>query len=168
MQFLLDILAKIGFDWHMALFNLINFLIVFWILKRLAFDPVMKIIDERQQKMRDGIDNYQKSKTELQMAERKAQEIIDEAKSEGNKLVERAHDAAKDTAGQMKEKARAEISMLVEQAKKNIEIDRQEMREQLRRDTVALVAEAAEKIIGEKIDTQKDEAYITSIIEASA
>jgi len=164
MDFLLENLGKIGFEWKMALFNLINFLVLFWILKRAFFKPIVKVINERNQKARDAMDNFQKAKTEVSMAERKAQELIDEAKVEANKVVGMATEEAKQFTESMKEKAKEEIARLVEQAKKNIDIDRKEMQDTLRKDTAVLVILAAQQVLGETLDAKKDEAYIQKII----
>jgi F-type H+-transporting ATPase subunit b len=167
MDFILDTLGKIGFDWRMGLFNLINFFIVYLILKKYAFGPIMKIIDERQEKMTQGVQNYEKSKTEIQMAERRAQDIIDEAKSERNKALQLAHVDAQKLATDMKEKAKSEIELLVHQAKRNIEIDKQDMRDALRGETATLALQAAEKIIGENMDSKRNrklvETYLTDV-----
>ncbi|PIR04144.1 MAG: ATP synthase F0 subunit B [Candidatus Magasanikbacteria bacterium CG11_big_fil_rev_8_21_14_0_20_39_34] len=164
MNYILETLGKIGFEWHMGLFNLINFLVVFWLLKKFAFKPIMKVIDERQSKMTEGMENYEKSKTDLQMAEKKAQDIIDNAKVEANKIVENSHQQAVGAGEQMKKKAKEEIELLIAQAKKNIEIDRADMRDALRRETIELVVLAVEKIIHEKLNDKKDEKYIKDIL----
>lgn len=166
MDFILETLGKIGFDWRMGLFNFINFLVVFWILKKFAFGPIMKVIDERQVKMKEGLDNYKKSKTELQMAERKAQELIDEAKVSANKVVEKSHDEAKAVADELKVQARKEIDTVVDQAKKGIAAERSEMQEALKKETVGLVILAAEKVLGETVDKEKNKKYINDVLNA--
>lgn len=161
---ILDILGKLGFDWKLALMNLVNVALLFWLLKRYLFRPVVKIIDERRKVIKDGVDNAKKAETDLLMAQRKAQELIDEAKVEANKIVERAHDAAKETGESMKEKARKEIELLIQQAKKNIDIDKREMKESLRKETVEIVILAVEKIMGEKLDQKSDTKMIRDIL----
>ncbi len=164
MDMILDTLGKVGFEWKMAAFNFVNFLIVFAILKKYAFGPITKVIEERQQKVSDSVDNITKAKTELQMAERRAQEMIDEAKVGANKVAEKAHEQGKVQMEKMKDTAKSEIALLIDQAKRNIEIDRKEMQESLRTETVELVVLAVQKIISEKLDDKKDEAYIKNIL----
>lgn len=166
MDFILENLGKIGFEWKMALFNLINFLILFAILKKYFFKPIMKSVRDREKEVQDSVDNIQKAKTELQMAERKAQELIDESKVEANKIIEKSHEDAKALGEQMKDKAKKEIEMLIAQAKRNIDIDKKEMRETLRRETVELVVLAVGKIMTEKLDEKKDEQMIKEILSS--
>lgn len=164
MEYLLEILGKVGFDWRMGLFNLINFLLVFWILKKFLFKPVVGKIEERERLIKDGVDNAKKAETDLKMAHLKAQEMIDTAKVESNKIIESAHNEAKEVGNRMKEKAISEIELLIAQAKRNIDIDQKEMREALRKETVELVILSVEKILGERMDKKNDEAFIQNII----
>ncbi len=161
MNYILETLGKVGFEWQMGLFNLINFLIIFFILKKFFFASVTKTINERQLKAKEAVENFERAKTELGMATKKSQEIIDGAKVEANKIVEKASDESKAESERNKEKAKKEIEMLVTQAKKNIEIDKKEMKEEISKETANLVVAAVEKIIGEKMDQKKD----TKIIE---
>lgn len=166
MQTILEILGKIGFDWQMALFNFINFLLIFWIIKRFAFKPVVASINERQKQAIDTQENFEKAKTALSMSEMKAQEHIDKAKVEANKIIEKASVTAKDVANQLKDQAKRDIDLLVTQAKKNIEIDKKEMKEALRKDMVEVVVNVAEKVLSEKLDAKKDEKFISEIIDS--
>lgn len=166
MDFLLETLGKVGFDWRMGLFNLINFLIIVWILNRFLFKPMVKVINERQEKSTLTMENFEKAKTELDMAKRKAQDIVDQSKVDGNKIVERAHDQATKLAGDMREKAKEEIEKLIAQAKRNIELDRKDMQDALRAETVGLITLALEKITSEKLDAKKDAKYIQEMIDS--
>ncbi|MBP9761431.1 MAG: F0F1 ATP synthase subunit B [Candidatus Magasanikbacteria bacterium] len=161
---LIEILSKVGFDWRLALLNLVNFLIIFFLLKKFLFTSIGKKLDERKKMIEKGVEDAKKAKTELQMAEQRAQELIDEAKVAANKLLEQAHDQAKQTGDDMKRKAKEEIELLVMQAKKNIDIDKETMRQELKQETVALVLLVAEKILSQKLDSKKDDAYIKDIL----
>jgi len=165
MQEILEILGRIGFDWRMGAFNLLNFFIIMWILKRYAFGPVMKVINERQEKITQGVEQAQKAKTDLQMAERKAQELIDEAKAKANGIVEHAAVDAQKVAQGLQDKAKTEIEVLVSQAKKSIETDRLEMMDQVRRESGQLMVLALEKILSEKIDEKKDASLIEKMLK---
>jgi F0F1-type ATP synthase membrane subunit b/b' len=59
-----EILGKIGFDWQVALANLVNFLIIVFLLKKFAFKPIAKIIQDRQNKINEGLENAKKAAEE--------------------------------------------------------------------------------------------------------
>lgn len=168
MEFILENLGKIGFEWKMALFNLVNFLILFLILKRYFFAPIMKNIREREDQVNDSVDNIQKAKTEIQMAERRAQEIVDMAKVEANKVAERAFENAKHISADMTERAQKEIEILVAQAKRMIAKEKAELRAGLEQEMGKLIVLAVEKIIAERLDEKKDQSIITKALQSAS
>jgi F-type H+-transporting ATPase subunit b len=167
MDYILETLGKIGFDWRMGLFNLVNFLIIVWLLKKYAFKPILKIVNDRQKVIQDGLDNATQASTDLKMAEKRAQDIIDTAKVEANKVLEKGSLQAEAHVVKMKDKATKEIELLVTQAKKNIAIERKDMEEELKNHTAKLVVAAVEKIVDERLDDKKDGKLINNALGSS-
>ena len=56
---------KFGIDWKLMIAQLINFAIVFFILRAFVYKPVLKLLDKRRQKIEDGLAFAEKSKAEL-------------------------------------------------------------------------------------------------------
>lgn len=166
MEFILDTLGKVGFEWQMGLFNLINFLIVFLILKKFAFGPIQKVLKEREEKTKESVENFTKARTVLGEAELKAQTIVDEAKVAANQVREQATEDGKQIGEQMKDKARKEIELLIAQAKKNMEIDREKMQTEIRQEASTLIVAATEKILREKISDKKDQELVEEAINS--
>ncbi len=88
---MLEILGKIGFDWQVALANLVNFLIIFFILRRFAWKPLKNVIEERQQKIVKGLEDAQKAATDLKMAEEIRKQKVEDAKLHANQIVSDAN-----------------------------------------------------------------------------
>ncbi len=166
MEYILETLGKVGFDIKMGLFNFVNFLVVFFILKKLFFAKIMAILDERKKLISEGVDNMKIAKSELQMAEQKAKEIINEAKGEKNAIVATAHDEALKAGEELKGKAKEEIGKLISQAKLNIEKDKQQMKDEFRKEATELVIDVTTKILGEKIDGKKDQKLISDSLSS--
>lgn len=165
MEVLLETLGKVGFEWRMGLFSLINFLIVFWILKKLFFSTVTDTINQREKKIQEGIDNFQKAKTELEMAERNAKEIIENAKKEASAIIETAHSDGKEHADQMREKTKEDIAQLVSDAKESIAKEKAELAEEVKKDAAQLVIAVARKVLGDSVDSAIDEKFIEKSIK---
>jgi F-type H+-transporting ATPase subunit b len=131
MNALLETLGKVGFDWKMALFSFINFLVIYYILKRFFFEKIVSSIDERQNKIKQGVDDYKQAKTELEMAEVNAQKIIDESKKDANKIIEKSNLNIKEQGEIQKQKTVSDIEKLIASAKSNIESQKQDMKDGL-------------------------------------
>lgn len=165
MDALLEILGKIGFDWKMALFSFINFLLIYYLLKKLFFEKMVSSIEERQNKIKEGVENYEKAKTELDMAKTNAERLIDEAKKDANKLIEKANVKAKEQSDLQKQKTIIDIEKLVAGAKISIEAQKQDMKEEIKKETVELVINVTQKILGEKMDKEKNDKFISDILK---
>jgi F-type H+-transporting ATPase subunit b len=90
-----EILHKIGFDFQLAFFHTINFLIVFFILVKFAFPKLQKAISERTKKIKAGLKNFEDSQELLNQSKISAQKIISEGESEKRQILESAEDLKK-------------------------------------------------------------------------
>ena len=154
------VLASLGLQPQLFVFQLINFVIISAILWFLILKPLVKKLEERKHIIDEGLDSAKRAQSELGMAEVRARDIIDDAKVEANKAIERGVSEAAMANEQMRKKVRADLDLLMNQAKRNIEIDKQDMRAEIRKETATLVVTAVEKILKEKFDGKKDEAFI--------
>ena len=159
------VLASLGITPSLFLFQLINLTLAIGIVWFLILKPLVKKMEERKQLIDESLDKAKEidinfAETEKQMAEKLA-----EAKAAGNILVQDAHKEAAASAARLLEKAQKDIDVTIEKAQKATEAERKEMQETLRRETIDLVVLTVEKIIGEKMDVKKDEAFIQDILK---
>lgn len=160
---IVEILGKIGFDWRMALANFVNFLIIFWLLKRYAFKPIKKMISDRQNTIKEGLDTAEKAKTELTMAEETYERKLQEAREEGNIIVARAHDQAEQMMKRAEARAQEKVEKIVTEAREAIAQERDRMQQKLQAQTVSIAVAIAEKILKTKLDEQQEAELIKKL-----
>ncbi|MDH5533785.1 MAG: ATP synthase F0 subunit B [Candidatus Pacebacteria bacterium] len=148
------------------IFQAINFFVVFGALTYLLVKPIVKILDQRAQRVADAqkaasetllekeqIDAY-KAKVK-KATDKKAAEALDEAK-------QRATDKEKELINEAKDKAKAEIKKMTSDWK--IEAKKQESK--MKKEFEVAVLKAAEKVIGKSLDAKKHSALIDSELDA--
>lgn len=158
------ILASMGINAPLFLFQLLNFAIVFVILWYLILRPLTKKLAERQKMIDDSIENSKKIDHMLKQGELGFQEKIDMAKAEASMILERAKIDADSIAQSSKEKTKDEIEVLITTAKSKISAERDQMISELREETASIVVTALEKVLSEKIDQKKDSKLITEAL----
>jgi len=165
---MLETLGRIGFDWPVALANLINFIIIFLVLKKFAFKPIQKIIEERQKKIDEGLENAQKAETSLMMAEEIRNKKIDEARVKSNEIIgvaqTKSNTILADTQEQslkMKEKIIADGEMVVAETKKKI-------KSEVEKEMSGLIIEGVEKVLRENLTPETQKTYIKRSLAAYA
>jgi len=154
------LLASLGINGTLFVFQLINFAVVVLILWFLVLKPLTKKMGERQEKIEESLKNAERVEENLRKSEAKYQEKIDEAKAEAAKIMEKTQTEAKEMGENMKNKSKEEIELLIVQVKKNIEIEKKEMITQIKTVAGELVVAAMEKVLEEKIDDKKDKEMI--------
>lgn len=161
-----SVAASLGLNGQLFLFQLINFAVVAVIIWFLILKPLTKTLTERKKVIDDSLDKAKEVDANLQMAQVKFQERIDEAKIEASKIIEKSHNEAEQLGVSMKDKAKKEIELLVDQAKRNIQIEKGEVMDGIKKETVNLIISAVERIISERLDGDKDKKIIEETIRS--
>lgn len=142
-----EILSKIGFDWKLAIANLVNFLVIFWVLKRFAFEKIEAVIDERKKRADEGLLKAKQAEEKLAGAEEQKREIVLAAKKEGHEVIAKAHNNAELILKHAQDEAFKERSDILEQARKRIESEEKEMEAALKAEAAELITEGARKAL---------------------
>ena len=151
-----EIAHEFGVTWPLLISQVILFVIVAVALKKFAYGPVLKVLEERRQKIAEGLANAEKIKQELANAQAKAQEIFTQASNQANKIIEEARQAAAKVTETETQKAVAAAQDIINKARQASEAELARMKTELRREVGRLVAATASKVTG-KILTNDDQ-----------
>lgn len=160
---MLSILAKIGFDWQVALANLVNFLIILFILKRYAFTPIKTAIKSRQELIQKGVDDARKAETDKIMAEELRESTLREARKKADEIVSSANKQAEHIQNQAKEDALKIKERIIKDGEKTIEKAHDEMISKVKHKSAVMIASGIEKILGENMTEALNESYIKKV-----
>ena len=163
-----ELFPKLGIDWRLLIAQLINFLILLFVLRRFAYKPLLKLLDERRQKIADGLANAQKAKSNLEEAEKERQEIISTAKKGASEIISLAEAAAQKNREETLKEAKTGVEKIVIEARKQIESEKNKMIDEIKSEISGLVMLATEKTASIKLDDKKDKELIEKIIKESA
>lgn len=159
------VLDSLGINGQLFVFQLINFAIVAAILWFLILKPLTKKMAERKKIIDESLDNVKKIEENLAKSNIDYQAKLTEARSEANKILEKAMIESRQATENTKEQAKKEIEFLVTQAKNKIGEERAEMISVIKKDTADLVVAALEKVLKEKVDSKKDKELIEDVVK---
>lgn len=94
MSQILDILSSIGFNWHVAIANFVNFLIILFLLNKFFFGKIGKTIEARHRIIEEGLSHARDAEMKLAHAEQEKEVILDGAYKEKEGILESAHTQA--------------------------------------------------------------------------
>lgn len=110
MNQILTILASVGFNWHVALANFFNFLIILFLLNKFFFRKIGKTIDARQNIIENGLNQAHAGEKLLAAAEEEKKSIIQDARKERDAIVAHGEALARDLATALEKEAQESIS----------------------------------------------------------
>lgn len=152
MEQITEILGSIGFDWRVALANLVNFLIVFYLLNRFVLSAVRKTLAERKARIEQGIDDARKAEAALADAQMREQEIVAQATLSANEIVSEAHTTKDGIVARAKHEASDAAAATLRKADEEIERKRLELERDIEKQTADLVVAGIRKTLVANLD----------------
>lgn len=149
-------IGALGINGKAFLIQLITFLLAFLVLKRYAFKPIAKVLNERRQTIESGVKLGEDMQKERAKLDDNVAKILRDTRREADTILASAQDDARQTVRDAEDKARQKATGILKEAESRIAQDTARARKQLEKELVGLVSDATEAIIGEKVDAKKD------------
>jgi len=145
--------------------QLLIFLVMLGVLYRFAWGPLLKILNERRERIQQGVEATERAKRELEEAERERQAKLEEARREAQAILDRIAKQGEDLRKELETKAREQADALIARARAEIGQEREKAVQDLRSQVADLAVMAAGRIIGESLDAKKHRELIERTIE---
>ena len=139
---------QFGVTWQLLISQIILFVIVALALKKFAYGPILKVLEERKNKIAESLANADQIKKDLANAQTKAQEILTQASQQATKAIEEARAAAAKVQEVETQKAIAAASDIIAKAKQASEAELVRMKAELRKEVGRLVVATSAKVTG--------------------
>lgn len=150
-------MEQLGINPTYLITQIINFAILVIVLAKFVYKPILEMLEKRRQKIEEGLaltDKLIKEKAEL---EEKGQRIIDQAQKEARVIIEKSKDQGKKVEQEIIKEARVEAEGIIEHGRRDVDLRRKEMENKLVKETVDITTALVEKIIGDVLDSKKQE-----------
>ncbi len=164
MQGILDVLGNIGFNWHVAVFNFINFLIILFILNKFFFQKINKVVAHRDKEIRAGLINAEEAGRKLHQAENEKQSIILSARVEGQSIIAVAISKAEATARDITLKAKHDGDTLRDKLNKEIDEATDKALDDVAGRTPSLVKSIIHQVLRDHMTADINSAFVKSLI----
>ena len=143
--------------------QLLAFILFVWFCMKYVWPPMLKILEEREKEIADGLNAASEGRRELEEAIVRKEEILGEAKKEAADLVGQANQRANQLVEEAKTNAQEEAEKIKVSAQNDIEQSAKRAREELRSEVATLAIAGAEKILNSEIDEKKNSELIDEL-----
>ena len=160
----MDFKPVVTISWEL-LFQIINTVILFLVLKKILFKPVLNIIEKRENMIQEDLATGAKAKNEGIALKKEYEEKVSIAKEEGREIIRQATARAEEKSNQIVSDAQAEAVALKAKASKDIAQEKEQAIAEIRNDISDIAILAASKVLEEDIDKSKHEDLIEKFIK---
>jgi len=151
---------KLGINLGFLLFQLFNFGLIFFLLARFVWPRVLRTLDERQERIAKGLEDARAAEEARANAERERDQILTQARSEGQRLLEEARQRGDEQVKTMAREATQDAEERRTQARTQAEEERNRILSESREQIVALAMAAAQRVVGETLAMAKQRTII--------
>ncbi len=158
---------KLGINLGFLIFQLLNFGLIFFVLARFVWPRILRMLDERAERIARGLEDARQAELALANAESEKNKILNQARAEAQKLIDEARQRGEEQAAQRLRAVTREEDEVRAQARARAEEERNQILAEARGQIVSLALAAAERLVGEELkDRKRQESLLKNFFSA--
>lgn len=159
-----DLIHKFGIEWKLLLAQIVNFLILLFLLKKFLYKPLINLMNKRREKIMEGLDKAKKGEEEFKKIEEIKERELAKIQKEAEALIQKAKEIGDKKQQEILAEAEEKTKKIIEDAKGRIEIEKEKMLKEVHGEIANLVVNATEKILKEQLDEEKEKKMVSDVI----
>ena len=158
-------METLGVHLPSLLVYLVNFLLVLGLLFAFAYRPILRLMDQRADRIRESLEASERAREEAASSQQAVEDQLVEARREAQRIMDVAREAAERFRAEEMDRARAEAEAFVSRAQSDIQRERDAAIEEVRANFGDLAITAAERVVRRSLDRQAHEDLIAQVLE---
>jgi|SRR5688572_25596274 len=159
------VLGTLGINGKLFLAQLVNFGIVFFVMWKWVYTPLLKVMDERTKKIEEGVKEAEAAGSLLRASADQGTKILVDARKQAREILDEAAASAESERQEAAKKARAEVEKIVAAGRDQLKQEQRKMVAEAKAEVGDLVVMATERVLRQKIDAKKDAGMIADAIK---
>ena len=159
--------ASLGINLPLLVVFVVNFIVLFVLLRLFLYKPVMKMLDERAKRTKDAMELAEATKKEFEQAKSEVQKQIEKGRQEAQAIISQATQVGERLKGESRQEAAKQAQTIVDRTRSELEAERGKIVDGLRREFADIAISAAEKVIKETLDKGKHRKLIEETLQES-
>ena len=159
--------ASLGVNLPLLVVFIINFIVLFVLLRLFLYKPVMKMLDERAKRTKDAMELAEAIKKEFEQAKTEVQKQIEKGRLEAQTIITQAMQVGERLKEESRQEATKQAQAIVDRTRSELETERDKIVGDLRREFVDISISAAEKVIKETLDKERHRKLIEETLQES-
>lgn len=146
-----DIVRQFGIDWPYFISQTLCFLLVGAALYYFAVRPLTRVLDQRRQKIEDGLRYTEEMKARMEASEKERAELLKKASLEAQSVIQKAAEQGKSLLEKQTAQAAVQAESMLQKAREQTAQERAGMMADVRREAADLVVQTAAAVLGREL-----------------
>ena len=143
----------------------VTFLILAFVLYKIAWNPILTMLDEREKRIKESLAAAERAKAEVEQLEQEHKKVIEEARQQAHEIIAASRHQGEQLRDDIIRKAQAESDKMVQRAKTEIEASRDSVLAEMRDLAVELSMAATKKLVGNSLTKEDHQRFINDSIQ---
>ncbi len=155
-------MERLGINGGYLLAQIINFLVLFVFLSAVAWKPLIRVLEQRRERIARGLEDARASELARANAERDAQKLIEQRRAEAGRLLDDARARGEEQSKAILDEAHRDADAIRSKARSDAEEERNALLGEVRSQVAQLAIAAAERVIGQSVDQDKAQSIVSN------
>src|SRR5256885_7867833 len=151
-----------------VLVSIVNFLVILFLLRRYLWGPILTVLANRAEKIREGLAMAEAAKAERERIKSEVERLLADARRDAQAIAERMTKAAEAAAGEIRMEAKKEADRIRERGREEAQQLHDQALAQLRSELAGMVVLAASRVLGREVDAEQHRALIERSLDEAA
>ena len=152
----MEILGNFGINWFLLSAQIVNFLLIFYLVKRFALKPILELLKKRENTIKEGLQQAEEARVLLEQASEKERDLLKKAQTEAKALLADAKREREEMLAESEERTRKQAEKMLAEARDQITLETQAAEKRLSAHVSELASLMLQKSVTE-LFTEKDQ-----------
>ncbi len=159
MDALVQLFSEFGVEWNLLIGQLVMFAVLFVALRLILYKPVLKMLEERKQRIAQGLKDAETAAKERRESEQQSLERLKEATAKAELLLEQANKSAQQIKDDMLAQSQAEIVRNRQVQQDMLGQMKADMLREVKAEVAGLVVSTTEKVLRQQLDSKQQQQF---------
>lgn len=160
----MEVFAKLGIDWKLLIAQAVNFIVLLWVLRRYAYQPILKALEARTKKIEQGLKDAALSQEKLASSVEEEKKVMAAAREEAREILLKAEASAKERDARMLEETKGKIDKMITDADLHLAEEKARLIREAKTELSELVITATERVLGKTVDAKVDATIVQAAL----
>jgi F-type H+-transporting ATPase subunit b len=143
------------FSFGLFFWQILIFLLLLWLLRKFAWKPILKAVNDREEGIKDALDSAEKAKLEMQNLQADNEKLLQEARTEREAMLKEAREIKAKMIADAKDEAKTEADKMIANAQEAIESEKKSAIAELKEEVASLSLQIAEKVVKNELSDKE-------------